>query len=47
MNFSFRNQKLSFKQNKIIFNSKNTLGPGNTVGGLLGGAENLMRNFAE
>lgn len=31
-NFNFRDQKVSFKQNKIALNNRYTLGPGSTVG---------------
>lgn len=49
-NFNFRNHKVSFKQKKAVWNSRYTLGPGNTVGGVSGKKKNktnLMHNFAE
>lgn len=44
-NFNFRNQKVSFKQNKIVLNSRYTLGLGKTLGSVLE-KKNLMQNFA-
>lgn len=45
-NFNFRNRKVSSKQNKIVFNSRYAVVPGNT-GGVLEKITNLMHKFTK